>query len=54
MSRDSFKVLRFVGKAAAVALAIGAIIYNPGHLFTASLMWFGADELCEIVNGEES
>ena len=53
MSRDSFKVLRFVGKSAAVVLAIAALIYNPGHLFSASLIWFGADELCNIVNEDE-
>lgn len=52
MSKDSFKLLRFIGKSAAVVLAVAALIYNPGHLFSAVLMWFGADELCVIANGE--
>ena len=32
----SFKVVMC---SAAIAMAIGAILHNPGHLFTAAAMW---------------
>lgn len=39
---------RNFAKFLAIAIAIGAIVYNPGHLFSAALIWYGAKELLTI------
>lgn len=45
------KTLRAIICTIAVALGIGAVIYNPGYLFTASVIFaFG---LIQCENGEE-
>ena len=33
------RIFKVVMCSAAIALAIGAIIHNPGHLITAAAMW---------------
>ena len=48
MSKYTLKTLNVFAKFLAVAIAIGAVIYNPGHLFSAALIWFGAKELLTI------
>jgi hypothetical protein len=46
------KTLRAIICTIAVALGIGAVIYNPGHLFTASVIFaFG---LIQCEKGEEN
>lgn len=45
MSKETFKILKVIAQVLSIALAIGAIIYNPGHLFTAGFIWFSAEEL---------
>ena len=56
MSNDSIKLINKWFKCGmtilAIAIGIGAIIYNPGHLFSAALVWaFGKE--CEIIYNEE-
>lgn len=46
------KTLRAIICIIAVALGIGAVIYNPGHLFTAGIIFaFG---LIQCEKGEEN
>ena len=33
------RIFKVVMCSAALAMAIGAILHNPGHLFTAAAMW---------------
>lgn len=42
------RIFKAVAIVSSVALGIGALIYNPGHLFTAALI-FAAGLECEIV-----
>ena len=47
------KVLRTVVMGVAVIIAIVALIYNPGHLFTAAVVYaFGAE--AEFVRSEDA
>ena len=48
MSKYTMKTLKVFARILAITIGIGAIIYNPGHLFSALLIWFGANELITV------
>lgn len=56
MSNDSIKLINkwFKGGMTilAIVIAVGALFYNPGHLFSAALVWAFGHE-CEITYNEE-
>ena len=55
MSNESIKILNkwFKGgmTVLAIVIGVGAIFYNPGHLFSAALIWAFGQE-CEIYKEE--
>lgn len=56
MSNESIKIINKCFRCGmtvlAIAIGIGAIFHNPGHLFSAALVWAFGQE-CEITYNEE-